>query len=102
MKEPDAPSEATIIRETVTYGIDGRCSITFTEPAKPVVVEAPKLSRWRTNHLRRRSAGFIDREGLNKKKHRWRPKSSGAKNSTNICEELHIKLKSTVPDRIQL
>jgi hypothetical protein len=54
--------EATIIRETVTYGIDGRCSITFTEPAKPVVVEAPKLPRWRTNHLRRRSAGFIDRE----------------------------------------
>jgi hypothetical protein len=56
--------EATIIRETVTYGIDGRCSITFTEPAKPVVVEAPKLPRWQTNHLRRRSAGFIDRDML--------------------------------------
>jgi hypothetical protein len=67
MKEPDALSEATIIRETVTYGIDGRCSITFIEPAKPVVVEAPKLPRWRTNHLRRRSAGFIDREDLTKR-----------------------------------
>jgi hypothetical protein len=52
----DAQREATLAAETVICGRDGRVRITFIEPAKPVVVEPPKLPRWRTNHLRRRSA----------------------------------------------
>jgi hypothetical protein len=70
MKEPDAPSEATIIRETVTYGIDGRCSITFAPYPKPLIgkttvvdfTNPQKFPRWKLN--RRRSAGFIDRDML--------------------------------------
>jgi hypothetical protein len=37
MKEPDALSEATSIGDTVIYGLNGRCSITFTEPAPAAV-----------------------------------------------------------------
>jgi hypothetical protein len=56
--------------ETVIYGIDGRCSITFTEPAEPSEPEKPdnrphwlktmrrgSVPRWKAN--RRHSAGFI-------------------------------------------